>query len=67
MFDSKPFLPTPIHSPFDFSFSCQDPNNLEHTDWRGSLQLTDKWEGEEGSALTPSSRPYFKQNHHFIL
>lgn len=42
MFDSKPFLPTPIHLPFDFSFSCQDPNNLEHTDWRGSLQLTDK-------------------------
>lgn len=46
MFDSKPFPSTPIHLPFDFEFSCQDPNNLQHTDWHGSLQLKDKWEGE---------------------
>lgn len=56
MFDSKPFLPTPVHLPFDFDFSCQDLNNLQHTDWHGSLQLKDKWEGEERSTFALASR-----------
>ena len=46
MFGSKPFPSTRIHLPFDFKFSCQDLNNLQHTNWHGSLQLKDKWEGE---------------------
>lgn len=56
MFDSKPFPSTPIHLPFDFEFSCQDLNNLQHTDWHGSLQLKDKWKGERRLPLHLASR-----------
>lgn len=62
-FDSKPFLPAPIHLPFDFDFSCQDLNNLQHTDWHGSLQLKDKcWRGE--ISFCSSQQACFKQNHY---
>lgn len=56
MFVSKPFPSTPIHLPFAFEFSCQDLNNLQHTDWHGSLQLKDKWEGEGRLLLHLASR-----------
>lgn len=56
MFDSKPLPSTPIYFPFDFKFSCQDLNNLQHTDWHGSLHLKDKWEGEGRLLLHIASR-----------
>lgn len=63
MFDSKPFPSTPIHLPFDFEFSCQDLNNLQHTDWHGSLQLKDKWEGRGEITSSSWQQACFKWNH----
>lgn len=52
----KAFPFHPIHLPFDFEFFCQDLNNLQHTDWHGSLHLKDEWEGEGRLLLHIASR-----------